>query len=240
MAQSRTPTPIERANPELVFAPPVGDAYVTLFDDIPFDNVLAMVKRTIKHKLSNECYTAVQNAVKEAAGLADGDTKEQTREKMKAYREANPDAYNETFRETTDKMWKLILTPGGITETDRPRLDPVDREYYLLLDKVVSDAFKGWKDDTDKAIVVPRNDTDTITLDGEPWTRADLRASFAAATHDGNGEPLYEDGRSRGEHLRERAQARVDELANVVKAPKAAPQKATSAAQFGLVKRPAA
>jgi hypothetical protein len=164
------------------------------------------------------------------------DTPKETRaETFKTWREANADTWKDIFQEMAEKWWnERVLTPGGISESDRPRTDPVEREYFILLDKAIAETFKGAKDAEGKAFKVPTNDTDTITFpDGEVWSRAELREAIAS-------QPGETDGATRGDELKAQA---IDIVEAKKLKPVAAPapvEAVSSASQFGLVKKKAA
>src|SRR5262249_32118921 len=166
-------------NPMLTFVV-MGQVYSANWSDIPFDNRVNSVRKVLKHKLNNEVYTSAMGVVAEEAGLKADMSKDDRSEAMKAFRESYPDRWKEVFNDESDKMWKIILTEGSIGETDRTRGDPIEREYFILLDKAIAETFKGAKDSDGKAFKVPTNDTDTITFpDGEAWSRAELRDAIA-------------------------------------------------------------
>jgi len=232
MAKSIEPVAADR-NPLLTF-PVMGQVYSLHWSEFPFDNLVNCVRKVIKHKLGNETYTAAMNVVAEEAGLEKDMSKDDRSETFKTWREANPDRWREAFIAECDKMWEVCRTEGGIGETDRPRTDPVEREYYILLDKAIAETFKGAKDSDGKAFKVPTNDTDAITFpDGEKWTRAELRDAIAS-------QPGSVEGTTRGDELREQAIDIVE--AKKLKPTTTAPtvEAVSSASQFGLVKKAAA
>jgi|SRR5215467_15151264 len=232
MANSRTTAPSVDRNPLLVF-PVMDQAYSKHFEDLPFENVVNAVRKVIKHKMSNEVYSATLNSLNDEIGLTKEMSKDDRSEKAKAFRESNADRWREVYLAEADKMWNIILEDGGISETDRPRVDPVERQYLTLLDRAIAEHFKGHKIDG-KAIKVPSNDTDTIAFsETDIWTREDLRNWMAG--NDGESE-----GTTKGAELRAKAEAMV-ELAKSKPVVAVVPvENVTGSAQIGLVKRPKA
>ena len=223
MAKAQTSIDTIESNPLMTFMV-LGAVFETNWDDIPFDNRVAMVRNRVKHKLGNEAYSGAISDVAEEAGLTEGMSKEERSETLKAFRESDPERWSEAMIARATKLWDQIIN-GVVSENDAPRGDSVQTEYFKLVDKAVVVIFKGIKDQNGKAFKIPTNDTDVITFaDGDTWSREELR-DFVID--------------SQGEDLMAQAIAVVEN--RKVKAP-AKPQAAqvTSAAALGLVKKKAA
>ena len=105
MANSRTSAPSVDRNPLLVF-PVMDQAYSKHFEDLPFENVVNAVRKVIKHKMSNEVYSATLNSLNDEIGLTKEMSKDDRSEKAKAFRESNADRWREVYLAEADKMWQ--------------------------------------------------------------------------------------------------------------------------------------
>jgi hypothetical protein len=236
MVQTRATAPAVDENPLLTFPVMGGLILSANWNDIPFDNRVNGFRNRVKHGVGNETYTGAMNYVLDDVLKVAKDTSKETRaENFKTWREANTDTWQGIFQEAAQKWWnERVMTPGGITETDRPRTDPIEREYFTLLDKAIAEMFKGAKDADGKAFKVPTNDTDTVTFtDGESWSRAELRNAVA--------EQPGSDGfdGTRGDELRAQAIDIVEAKKLKSATPTAPIEAVKSASQFGLKKKAA-
>lgn len=210
---------VEGFDQKLTF-PVLESVYETPLSAIPFGNIVAIVSKALRHKVSNEAYAGALSDVGDQAGITDSMSKDDKSAALKSFRESDDTKpiWEKAWLDRADTLWREVLE-GELSADGRG--DSVQTEYAKLVDKAVRALFAGAKDAEGKALKPPTNDKESVTFgDGESWSRAELR-DFIKDTQ--------------GDELMTKAKAIVE--ARKVETPKAPTTPITTAASLGLRKR---